>query len=556
MSAATFVTPFTAVPSRFSRFTCPTVCTQAVTPRCVKEGVPRPVVVRQQPVVAVANTAVDHPLGYRFVEPEKREQCVLVGVELTHREGGDGDEKGAERIFDLSSSLSELGQLARTAGLEVVGTITQSIPTADPATYIRSGKVSELRAALQSTGCCTALFDVDLTPGQQRSLENALSSQGSDISVIDRTALILDIFAQHAATREGQLQVELALYQYRLPRLTRMWTHLERQSGAGGVGLRGPGETQLEVDRRLINVRVAKLKQELNLVRAHRTRLRSARRRNIGAPVVALIGYTNAGKSTLLNAMTGARALAADALFATLDPTTRRARLTGLKMSPEVLVTDTVGFVQNLPTQLVAAFRSTLEEVVEADLLVHVVDGSASDEVITWQMHAVDKVVDEIGAGGKPTVVVVNKIDVVSQKRVDELYAMLSDGWRHDVVLASARDGRGINDIGIMVEEALRQSMLHVEVVIPYTRGDLTAAIYKHGCVLAEDHVEEGTRITARVPGELWGRLRDFMIDDGVEEDIFGGSGTPLPSVNSEEEMWADLARKRHSPRGQIELEA
>lgn len=504
-------------------------------------------------VVAVANVDVEHPLGHRFTEVPKREPCVLVGVELTSINGPE-DEQTVERIFDLSSSLEELGQLSKTAGLEVVGTLTQSLPTANPATFIGSGKVAELRSTLQSTGSKTAIFDADLTPGQQRALENALSANGAVISVIDRTALILDIFAQHAATREGQLQVELALYQYRLPRLTRLWTHLERQSGAGGVGLRGPGETQLEVDRRLIAGRVAKLKRELDLVRAHRTRLRAARRRNVGFPVVALVGYTNAGKSTLLNAMTGARALAADALFATLDPTTRRARLEGLKMSPEVLVTDTVGFVQNLPTQLVAAFRATLEEVVEADLLIHVVDGSVPTEILEWQMSAVDSVIEEIGAGGKPTVVAVNKIDLISSQRVEELRTLFRDNWHHGVSMVSAHDGTGIADIGVMIEEALRQAMLHVEAIIPYTRGDLTSAIYRHGCVLTEEHEADGTRITARVPGTMWSRLREFMVKPEEEENVFHIGSSQTVTEDSEERMWTDLARNRHSPRSHIDL--
>lgn len=501
-------------------------------------------------VVAIADTPTfDHPLGYRFVEPEKREPCVLVGVDVTSTrvitENGNADTPS--RIFSLASSLDELAQLTDTAGLSVATTVTQTLPVPDPATYIRSGKVSELRAALRAHGSCTAIFDVELTPAQQRSLEEALSEGDSIVKVIDRTALILEIFAQHAATREGQLQVELALYQYRLPRLTRLWTHLGRQSGSGGVGLRGPGETQLEVDRRLINVRVTKLKEELMLVRAHRSRLRNARRRKVGAPVVALIGYTNAGKSTLLNAMTGASALAANALFATLDPTTRRARLQGLKMSPEILITDTVGFVQNLPTQLVAAFRSTLEEVVEADVLVHVVDGSVPDDIMMWQMEAVNNVLEDIGAGGKPTVIVANKIDLVDETRIEEIRQLLQDDRDVDVVAVSAKRGEAVDDIGAAVEETLRRAMFQVDLVIPYTRGDVIAVIYRHGSVLSEEFLDEGTRLSVRIPGIMWGRVREFMIDDENDE-IASGEGVVSDAADgTERDEWTDLAKGRHS---------
>lgn len=491
------------------------------------------------PIQAVANaTTLDHPLGHRFVDPRTREPCILVGVDVTSRKSNGGP----TRIFDLSSSLEELEQLAETAGLSVVATVTQNLPHPDPSTYIRSGKVSELKSHLSSHDSCTAIFDVDLTPGQQRSLEKLLSSGEDVIKVIDRTALILDIFAQHAATREGQLQVELALYEYRLPRLTRMWTHLERQSGAGGVGLRGPGETQLEVDRRLISERVTKLKGDLELVRAHRTRLRTSRRRKVGAPVVALIGYTNAGKSTLLNAMSGAGVLAADALFATLDPTTRRARLDGVKMSPEILLTDTVGFVQNLPTQLVAAFRATLEEVVEADLLLHVVDGGVDDDLLQWQMEAVRKVVEQIGAGGKPTVVIVNKIDTVDAERTHDVCTTVQDEWGYEAVAVCGKDGTGVSEIGVAVEEALREAMLDIEVVIPYERGDLTGLIYRQGCVIAEEFGEDGTRIIGRVPGGMWTRLRPFMVVDQDEKESNGGD-------DNGDGMWKDMAKKRHKSR-------
>lgn len=471
---------------------------------------------------------------------EDRELCVLVGVDITTR----ATAKANGRIFSLRESLDELARLAETAGMKVVGVVTQTLPTPMSGTYIGTGKVVEVRQEMEALGCCTCIFDVELSPAQQRTLESEFGGEANGIKVLDRTAVILDIFAQHAATKEGQLQVELALYQYRLPRLTRMWTHLERQSGAGGVGLRGPGETQLEVDRRLINTRMSKLKRDLELVRGHRTRQRKARRHNVGLPVVALIGYTNAGKSTLLNALTGADALAANALFATLDPTTRRAKLDGLKLSPEVLVTDTVGFVQNLPTQLVAAFRATLEEVVDADVLVHVVDGSVGNEVRGWQMRAVDQVLEVIGAGGKPMVVVVNKSDLMEEGDVQGVVEEIERECGLNVVAVSAATGRGLEEVGVVVDEVLREILLSVEVMIPYTRGDLTGAVYEQGSVEAEDFVEKGTHIVARVPADLCNRLRKYFVTSSWE-----GEQVIEAVALSEEEIWTDLAKKRHVKR-------
>lgn len=489
-------------------------------------------------------------LSLRQQVNREKELCVLVGVDITTRKAASD-----ARIFSLKESLDELGRLADTAGMEVVGIVTQQLSTPSSATYIGTGKVIEVRQEMEAVGCCTCIFDVELSPAQQRTLENEFGGEARGIKVLDRTALILDIFAQHAATKEGQLQVELALYQYRLPRLTRMWTHLERQSGAGGVGLRGPGETQLESDRRMINTRINKLKKDLDLVRAHRTRQRSARRRNVGLPVVALIGYTNAGKSTLLNSITGAKALAADALFATLDPTTRRASLEGLKLSPEILVTDTVGFVQNLPTQLVAAFRATLEEVVDADVLVHVVDGSLDDEVMKWQMEAVEGVLKEIGASGKPMMVVVNKIDMVGQERGVEVVESIEQNIGLRCVAVSAKCGSGMEDVGILVDEVLRDILLSVEAIIPYSRGDLVAAVYSQGCVDGEDFTEQGTHIVARVPPELCNKLRKYFVKSALVEDgDLDPDGVPVEEVYeavglSEEEKWTDLAKKRHMPR-------
>ena len=331
-----------------------------------------------------------------------RQRAFLVGVEIR----GDPD------LLNMEDSLAELELLADTAGLEVVGSTTQSLDHPHAATYVGSGKVDEINALVEETLADVVIFDNELSPRHLRELELKL---GDKIQVIDRTALILDIFAQHAHTKEGYLQVELAQYEYRLPRLTRAWTHLARQSGGasgrtggvGGVGLRGPGETQLEIDRREIHKKIATLKVELEKVRAHRMRYRSQRKRT-RIPSIAIVGYTNAGKSTLLNRLSKANVYVADQLFATLDPTTRNVHLPG---GHEALFTDTVGFIQKLPTQLVAAFRATLEEIAEADLLIHVVDITHPNA--SAQFQAVEETLHEISAGEIPVITALNKTDAL-----------------------------------------------------------------------------------------------------------------------------------------------
>ena len=328
------------------------------------------------------------------------DKALLVGVEIY----------GEDKLLSVDDSLAELARLAGTAGFSVVGEVTQNLNHPNPKTFIGSGKVQEVKRLAEELQADVILFDDELSPRHQRELEEIL---GEKMRVIDRTALILDIFAQHANTKEGALQVELAQYEYRLPRLTRAWTHLVRQAGGGGgrtggtagVGLRGPGETQLEVDRRDIRRRISHLKDELEKVRAHRQRYRS-RRKESSIPIVSLVGYTNAGKSTLLNRLTDADVYVADKLFATLDPTTRRVELDeGL----QALFTDTFGFIQKLPTTLVAAFRATLEEIAEADLLLHVVD--ITHPQAHAQAEAVHQTLQEIEAQHIPVIPVLNKID-------------------------------------------------------------------------------------------------------------------------------------------------
>ncbi|MFS8101618.1 GTPase HflX [Lentzea alba] len=420
------------------------------------------------------------------------ERVVLVGV-WTEGTAADSD-----------ASMAELARLAETAGSEVLEGVVQRRDKPDAATYIGSGKVSELRDVVQATGADTVICDGELSPGQLRQLEEKLK-----VKVIDRTALILDIFAQHARSKEGKAQVELAQLQYLMPRLRGWGETLSRQAGGragggnGGVGLRGPGETKIETDRRRIRARIAKLRREIAAIGVIRETKRGRRTAN-EIPSVAIAGYTNAGKSSLLNALTGAGVLVEDALFATLDPTTRRAE------TPEGLpytLTDTVGFVRHLPHQLVEAFRSTLEEVGQADLLVHVVDGS--DGMPEKQVSAVREVIAEINEEtGTPMpreLLVVNKIDAVGDLGLARLRHLFPDAS-----FVSAHSGLGIEELRVRISELMPRPEVVVEALVPYARGEVVARVHRDGEVLSEKHTESGTLLSARVRPDLAGVLEEF----------------------------------------------
>ncbi|MFN8595760.1 MAG: GTPase HflX [Anaerolineae bacterium] len=423
------------------------------------------------------------------------------------------DVRGANGLLPLEDSLEELRALADTAGLEIVGEMTQRLDHVEPSTFIGKGKVDELKAWHSELDFEVVLFDDELSPRHQRNLEKEL---GEDVRVLDRTALILDIFAQHAHTREGALQVELAQYEYRLPRLTRQWTHLVRQAGGGagrsgtaGVGLRGPGETQLEVDRRQIRSRITFLKTELEGVRQHRQQHRAQRRR-AQVPVVSIVGYTNAGKSSLLNALVDAAGakqtapvLAEDKLFATLDPTTRRVRLPSGK---NALFTDTVGFIQKLPTELVAAFRATLEEITEADLLLHVVDITHPNAI--EQAKSVERTLADLEITDIPIVVALNKIDRLEDDQRDEV---LSADFPHSVPI-SALTQLNLDRLLARVEHELYESLTPVQVRLPYRRSDLAALFHDNGRVDAEEFGENMITLRGRLPARYLAAFRPFLV--------------------------------------------
>jgi GTPase len=414
------------------------------------------------------------------------ERVVLVGV-WTEGSAADAD-----------ASLAELAALAETAGSQVLEGLVQRRDKPDTSTYIGSGKAAELREVVEATGADTVICDGELSPAQLVALEKIVK-----VKVIDRTALILDIFAQHATSREGKAQVSYAQMEYMLPRLRGWGESMSRQAGGraggagGGVGTRGPGETKIETDRRRIRERMAKLRRDIKDMKKIRDTQRGGRRRS-EVPSVAIVGYTNAGKSSLLNALTGAGVLVENALFATLEPTTRRGRFDDGR--PFVL-TDTVGFVRHLPTQLVEAFRSTLEEVVNADLLVHVVDGSDVNPLaqINAVRTVVNEVVEEYGIAPPPELLVINKTDAATGLTLAQLRNALPDA-----VFVSARTGDGLEQLRRRMSELVVATDQTVDVTIPYERGDLVARLH------ATEHTPQGTRIKARVPSSLAARLREF----------------------------------------------
>jgi GTPase len=427
-----------------------------------------------------------------------RERAFLVGAELT----------GDRSPWHAEDSLRELALLADTAGLDVVGSTYQRLKQPFPKHFIGPGKAEEIAALREQLQYDLVVFDDELTPSQTRNLEEVLQMR-----VLDRTGLILDIFATHARTHEGRIQVELAQYKYLLPRLRRQWTHLERQAGGGGasaggvVGLRGPGETQLETDRRIITRRIALLEDQLRDIHRHRELYR-ARRRRSGIAVVALVGYTNAGKSTLLNALSGAGVRAEDRLFATLDPTTRQIALPG---GQEILLTDTVGFIQKLPHDLVAAFRATLEEIGEADLLLHILDITHPNA--EQQTQTVIETLKELRADGRPMLTVLNKVDRldgVDEAEVGRLAGAL--GLPDDYIAVSAERGWGLDALLKRLEEMLGARMAAVEALIPYKRNDLVALWRQHGVVDDARYETEGTHITGRLPAAIAGRMAPFVI--------------------------------------------
>ena len=401
------------------------------------------------------------------------EKVVLVGVWT------EGSAKDAE------NSLKELAALAETAGSEVMDGLIQRRDKADPATYIGSGKVMELRQAVINTGADTVVCDGELSPAQLRNLEGK-----AKVKVIDRTALILDIFAQHAKSREGKAQVELAQMTYLLPRLRGWGDSLSRQ--AGGIGGRGPGETKIETDRRRINDKMAKLRREIKEMKTSRDTKRQERRRN-NIPSVAIAGYTNAGKSSLMNRLTNAGVLVENALFATLDPTVRKTTSSDGRI---YTLSDTVGFVRHLPHQLIEAFKSTLEEVSGADLIVHVVDGSHPDP--QEQLRAVREVIREIGGGEIPEIIAINKADIAPPETMMQLLREEQNSFAF-----SARTGFGIETLVSAIESSLPRPRIEVRAVIPFSRGDLVSAIHERGEIFSEDYLPEGTSIHAMVDGSL-----------------------------------------------------
>lgn len=417
--------------------------------------------------------------------PRARQRALAIGIV---NGGSDGD------------PLAELKELLRTAGVATAGEAVQQRETPDPDRYVGRGKLAELKAEIAACGANLVACDDELAPRQERNLEGALG-----VPVIDRTAVILDIFADHAHSAEGKLQVELAQLEYNMARMRGLWTHLERLGAGrmdGGIGTRGPGESQIETDRRLARDRIAALRRRLARLERNRGVMR-ARRERSALPRVALAGYTNAGKSTLLNALTGAEVGVGDRLFHTLDPTTRSVELSGR----DYLLTDTVGFIEKLPHQLVEAFKATLEETVLADLILHVVDAAAPEQRRLADMRAVDEVLEEIGAGGKPRLLVLNKSDLLDEEERAEVRL------RHpDAVLVSALADSGLDELRRRVEVAFEDTLAEVELLVPYAEGGRLHELYEIAGDLERTEREDGVLVKAKVPVAELHRFDDLAV--------------------------------------------
>lgn len=438
------------------------------------------------PAPRCARVARDRQTLKALIETSRKapERVFLVGLELKSRSS-----------WELQDSLAELEELASSAGGEVIGNGTQKLEVPVASTFIGSGKADEFASHCRASNVDTVIFDDELSPAQSRNLEEVFGCK-----VLDRTALILDIFAQRARTREGKLQVELAQLQHLLPRLTRFWGHLSRQKG--GIGMRGDGETQLETDRRRVQDRIARISRELEEVRQHRLTQRAGRQRNLW-PLASIVGYTNAGKSTLLNTLTGAATLAEDMMFATLDPTTRRLRL---PTNQNVLLTDTVGFIRKLPHRLVESFKATLEEVVQAELLVHVVD--LSHPQVEGQILAVNAVLEEIGADGKPTLIVFNKIDRFDRR---DLLAQFIERFPGSVGV-SARTGEGLPELLSELSSMLRPVREFLNLSIPHEASALVARLHAVAQVVERDYSGATACFRARIPPHLRNEFLPYIV--------------------------------------------